>query len=101
VPVIGTDENGTIDIADCDLTKPVLIVIGNETTGLSTAWHASCDVMARIPISGSATSLNAANAGTIALYEAARQRRTDRRGEALRQDALLASAGEDGDDGVR
>lgn len=74
VTVAGTDEQGTASIADHDLTQPVLLVVGNETTGLSAAWREACDVVLRIPITGSASSLNAANAGTIALYEAARQR---------------------------
>ncbi|MEV0590037.1 TrmH family RNA methyltransferase [Nonomuraea cavernae] len=72
--VVGTDENGATDIADLDLTGPTLLVIGNETTGLSAGWRESCDMMARIPIVGSASSLNAANAATVVLYEAARQR---------------------------
>jgi len=74
VAVVGTDEHGTAGIADHDLTRPTLLVVGNETTGLSTAWREACDVVVRIPIAGSASSLNAANAGAIALYEAARQR---------------------------
>ena len=74
VTVVGTDENGTIAIAEQDLTQPTLLVVGNETTGLSSGWREACDVIASIPITGSASSLNAANAGTIALYEAARQR---------------------------
>ena len=72
--VVGTDENGTRDIADVDLTGPTLLVIGNESAGLSAGWRAACDVMARIPIGGAASSLNAASAATVALYEAARQR---------------------------
>jgi len=52
-----------------------VIVIGNEATGLSGAWRQACDVIARIPISGAASSLNAAGAATVVLYEAARQRR--------------------------
>lgn len=74
VAVVGTDEHGTAGIAGHDLTQPTLLVVGNETTGLSAAWRAACDVVVRIPIAGAASSLNAANAGTIALYEAARQR---------------------------
>jgi len=73
--IIGTDEKGDADIADTDLTGPALIVIGNETTGLSGAWRQACDVMARIPITGAASSLNAAGAATVMLYEAVRQRR--------------------------
>lgn len=74
ITVVGTDEHGTDDIADVDLTGPVLLVIGNETNGLSAGWRESCDVMARIPITGAASSLNAANAATVTLYETARQR---------------------------
>ncbi|WP_245868556.1 TrmH family RNA methyltransferase [Actinomadura meyerae] len=72
--VVGTDENGTADIAEVDLTGPVLLVIGNETAGLSAGWREGCDTMARIPIGGAASSLNAAGAATVALYEAVRQR---------------------------
>lgn len=72
--VIGTDERGPSDIADHDLTGPILLAVGNETSGLSTAWQDACDAMVRIPITGAASSLNAAAAGTVALYEAARQR---------------------------
>jgi tRNA G18 (ribose-2'-O)-methylase SpoU len=72
--IAGTDEDGPTDIAGYDLTRPVLLVIGNETSGLSGAWREACDILLRIPIMGSASSLNAASAGTIALYEAARQR---------------------------
>lgn len=75
VVVAGTDEDGTVDITGYDLTQPVLIVVGNETTGLSSAWRDACDAIISIPIAGSASSLNVASAGTIALYEASRQRR--------------------------
>lgn len=74
VQILGTDETGEADIADCDLRKPTLLLVGNETNGLSRAWRDSVDVMARIPITGAASSLNAASAASIVLYEAARQR---------------------------
>lgn len=73
--IVGTDEKGGTDITEVDLRGPVLLVIGNETTGLSAGWRETCDVMARIPITGAASSLNAASAATVVLYEAARQRR--------------------------
>ncbi|MFY1670480.1 RNA methyltransferase [Plantactinospora sp. WMMB334] len=76
VQVVGTDEAGEVEIAEHDLTGPTVLLVGNETAGLSTAWRQSCDRMLRIPIAGAASSLNAATAGTVALYEAARQRRT-------------------------
>ena len=74
VAVLGTDEKGEVEVAEQDLTGPALIVVGNETSGLSEAWRAACDQIARIPITGSASSLNAASAATVLLYEAARQR---------------------------
>jgi TrmH family RNA methyltransferase len=57
-----------------DLTGPVLLVVGNETTGMSAAWRERCDVVTGIPMAGSASSLNAATAGSLVLYEAMRQR---------------------------
>ncbi|WP_059007676.1 TrmH family RNA methyltransferase [Streptomyces specialis] len=74
VTVVGTDESGETDVAGSDLTGPVLLLIGNETAGLSAAWRDLCDTLVRIPMTGSASSLNAASAATVVLYEAARQR---------------------------
>ena len=74
--VIGLDEQGTVELAELDLTARTVLVIGNETHGMSAAWRAACDVVAYIPIGGGASSLNAAAAGTVALYEAARQRKS-------------------------
>ncbi|MCU7727422.1 rRNA methyltransferase [Actinoplanes sp. KI2] len=72
--VVGTDENGDPDAAAHDFTRPTLALIGNETAGLSAAWRDACDDLVRIPMSGTASSLNAAAAATVVLYEAARQR---------------------------
>jgi TrmH family RNA methyltransferase len=74
VRLVGADERGETPIAELDLTGPTALVIGNEATGLSGAWREACDDLMRIPMSGAASSLNAATAGSIALYEAARQR---------------------------
>jgi tRNA G18 (ribose-2'-O)-methylase SpoU len=73
---VATDEHGETDVADADLTGPVVVLVGNETTGLSAAWRDAADQTVRIPIGGAASSLNAAVAGTVILYEASRQRRT-------------------------
>jgi 23S rRNA (uridine2479-2'-O)-methyltransferase len=79
VVIVGTDEGGDADIFDFDLTQPTLLLIGNETSGLSVAWRELADHLVRIPMTGSASSLNAANAATAVLYEAARQRIVARR----------------------
>lgn len=73
--VVGTDEHGTAVVDRHDLTGPTLLVVGNETAGMSNAWRAACDAVLSIPIGGAASSLNAANAASIVLYEVARQRR--------------------------
>jgi TrmH family RNA methyltransferase len=73
--IVGTDEHGSGDLADSDLTGPTVVLIGNETTGLSAAWREAADEIVRIPITGAASSLNAASAATVVLYEAVRQRR--------------------------
>ena len=72
--IVGTSARGDRLLSEVDLTGPVAIVIGNETFGLSKAWRENCDVLARIPIYGGASSLNVGSAATVCFYEAARQR---------------------------
>ncbi|GGK70809.1 rRNA methyltransferase [Sphaerisporangium melleum] len=79
IVVVGTDEHGDRDVFEFDFTQPVLLLVGNETSGLSSAWREACDVMVSIPMAGAASSLNAANAATAILYEASRQRITSGR----------------------
>ncbi|MDA0645601.1 TrmH family RNA methyltransferase [Nonomuraea ferruginea] len=49
--------------------------MGDETNGLSAGWRQACGTMARIPMAGSASSLNVASAATVVSYEAAREHR--------------------------
>jgi 23S rRNA (uridine2479-2'-O)-methyltransferase len=74
VVLAAADERGETNVFDADLTQPVLLLVGNETTGLTAAWRELCDLSVRIPITGAASSLNAANAATAILYEITRQR---------------------------
>jgi TrmH family RNA methyltransferase len=75
VRLVGTDEDGDIDISGYDFTAPTVLVVGNETAGLSAAWRQACERLLRIPMVGSASSLNAATAASITMYECRRQRR--------------------------
>lgn len=59
---------------DGDLRGPVALVVGNEGSGLSPALRSAATRIARIPMSPRMESLNAATAGSIALFEVARQR---------------------------
>lgn len=74
ITIVGTDETGSIDVRDADLGGPLIVVVGNETHGMTAAWREACDVLVAVPMAGSASSLNAATAGSIVLAEAFRQR---------------------------
>ncbi|AKU18279.1 TrmH family RNA methyltransferase [Luteipulveratus mongoliensis] len=74
VVVRGTDEGGDTVPHETDLTGSDVIVIGNETRGMTAAWRDACDSILSIPMTGTASSLNAASAATVVLYEAHRQR---------------------------
>lgn len=58
------------------LSGPVVIMLGNETLGLSHRYKEMADVMCSIPMAqtSSASSLNVGCAASILLYEAVRQR---------------------------
>jgi TrmH family RNA methyltransferase len=73
--IIGSDEKGEQTIDAYDFTRPTLLVIGNETWGMSAAYRELCDALVNIPMYGSASSLNVACATSIILYEIDRQRR--------------------------
>ena len=49
-------------------------MVGNEGRGISRLVREHCDVLIKLPMRGHIMSLNAAVAGSIALYEALRQR---------------------------
>ncbi|MFI6168515.1 TrmH family RNA methyltransferase [Nocardia sp. NPDC051052] len=74
--IIGTDENGPHAAYDHDFTEATILVVGNETSGMSAAWQEACDAMVHIPMGGTASSLGAPSAAAVALYEISRQRRT-------------------------
>ena len=59
-----------------DLTMPLALVVGSEGRGLGRLVRETCDILIRLPMRGKINSLNAAVAGSIALYELWRQRGT-------------------------
>lgn len=72
--VVGTSASGDKLINQCDYVKPTILLLGNETVGLSRNYKDICDVMIEIPIDGVASSLNVSCAASIMLYEIQRQR---------------------------
>ena len=75
IQLVGSDEDAEVTIDQHDFTAPTLLVVGNETWGMSASYKALCDAMVKIPMYGSASSLNVACATSILLYEIDRQRR--------------------------
>jgi 23S rRNA (guanosine2251-2'-O)-methyltransferase len=72
---VGLAADGDSTVGDSGLADgPLVLVIGSEGRGLSRLVAQRCDVLARIPMSGPAESLNAGVAAGIALYEVARLR---------------------------
>jgi TrmH family RNA methyltransferase len=69
---------GATPIWSADLTGPVVLVVGAERHGLPAEIVERCDATASIPQALGADSVNAAQAATLALYEAVRQRATGR-----------------------
>ena len=66
---------GASDYDTSDYRGLTAFFIGNESRGLTDACAACCDERIRIPMLGKVESLNAAQAATILLFEAASQRR--------------------------
>jgi tRNA G18 (ribose-2'-O)-methylase SpoU len=72
--VVGTSAKAEKPLGECDFSGPVILCFGNETMGLSANLKERCDVLAGMPMKGTATSLNLACAVTAVLYEAGRQK---------------------------
>ena len=75
--VVGADETGDMLYDEVDYRSATAIVIGGEGEGIRRLVLEGCDEVVRIPMEGKISSLNAAAAGTVLLYEALRQRRRD------------------------
>jgi 23S rRNA (guanosine2251-2'-O)-methyltransferase len=69
--IVGLTGDAPSDLRALELiAEPLVLVIGSEGRGLSRLIRERADQLARIPMTGRTTSLNAAIAGAIALYEA-------------------------------
>ncbi|HEX9034869.1 MAG TPA: RNA methyltransferase, partial [Streptosporangiaceae bacterium] len=75
VSVAVTSGSGSGAFWDTELPLPVAILLGGEGTGLPADLLAAGDLRLRIPMTGTAESLNLAVAAGILLYETWRQHR--------------------------
>ena len=72
--VVGLAGEAGTEYDQADLTGALALVVGNEGKGISRLVREHCDLLIKLPMRGHINSLNAAVAGSIALYEAFRQR---------------------------
>ncbi|MGI6667884.1 MAG: 23S rRNA (guanosine(2251)-2'-O)-methyltransferase RlmB [Acetivibrionales bacterium] len=72
--IAGTDSTGGKPYFESDLTGAIALVIGSEGEGMGKLVRESCDFVVNIPMMGKITSLNAAVAGAVVIYEILRQR---------------------------
>jgi 23S rRNA (guanosine2251-2'-O)-methyltransferase len=70
--LVGLDSDGVADLASVAPRPPLVLVLGAEGKGLRQLTRATCDVVARIDLSGPIRSLNVSNAAALAMYVATR-----------------------------
>ena len=75
--VYGTAVEATKYYYEENLKGAISIVIGNEGEGMNRLVRENCDVLLKIPMKGSITSLNASVSAGIVVYEAVKQRMLD------------------------
>lgn len=76
VRVVGTSGETGLSLFEADLTGHLALVMGAEQGGLRRLTREHCDLLVRIPMSGSVESLNLSVAAGVCLFEARRQRTT-------------------------
>jgi 23S rRNA (guanosine2251-2'-O)-methyltransferase len=74
---VGLDEKSDQKIQEISLQGNFAFVIGSEGGGMRRLTRESCDFLVQLPTFGSFTTLNAAQAATIALYEFLRQNQSN------------------------
>ncbi len=71
--IIGSSAGAKTPVWQACLSPPCVIVVGNESIGLSEALRDQCDDLVKVPMYGGAHSLNVTVAAGVLLYEATRE----------------------------
>jgi 23S rRNA (guanosine2251-2'-O)-methyltransferase len=71
---LGLDERGDKKIGEMDLSGKFVLIIGSEGQGMRRLTRENCDFLVQLPSVGSFSTLNAAQAATVSLYEILRQK---------------------------
>ncbi|NEQ44415.1 MAG: RNA methyltransferase [Leptolyngbya sp. SIOISBB] len=72
--ILATAAAGAVPYWQLDLTRPTVLVLGNEGAGLSAAAIAAADQTIAIPMMNGVESINVGVAAAVVLFEALRQR---------------------------
>ena len=72
--IVGCTEKTDDMIYQPDFSVPTAIIMGSEKDGISPEYLKLCDLIAKIPINGTISSLNVSVSAGVILYEAVRQR---------------------------
>jgi len=72
--VVGADPKAPQNLYEVDLTRALALVMGGEGKGLGRLVREHCDLLVRLPMQGSISSLNVAVATGVVLFEIVRQR---------------------------
>jgi 23S rRNA (guanosine2251-2'-O)-methyltransferase len=75
--VVGLDAAGSKEYTGIDYRAATAVVVGSEGRGIRRLVREHCDFLARIPLYGKVTSLNASVAAALVMYEVVRQRRSE------------------------
>jgi TrmH family RNA methyltransferase len=75
VQVLAAAADGELSMHEAELSRPTVLLLGNEAWGLPDEVRGLADQTVRVPIHGNAESLNLAAAAALLLFESARQRR--------------------------
>ncbi|MEJ8858746.1 23S rRNA (guanosine(2251)-2'-O)-methyltransferase RlmB [Variovorax robiniae] len=71
---VGTSDDASGTLYQCDLKRPLALVLGAEGEGMRQLTRKTCDELISIPMAGAVESLNVSVASGVCLYEAMRQR---------------------------
>ena len=73
ISIAATVPEGGVDLFSAELSLPLAIIFGNESSGVSPESVKAADLSVSIPVHGGAESLNVAAAAAVVLYEILRR----------------------------
>lgn len=78
IAILTAQLQDSVPYYDSDMRRGTALVMGTEATGLTPAWREAADRHIRIPMLGRLDSLNVSVSAAILLFEAVRQRNSER-----------------------